>query len=155
MLVRASAAESLASYQDATILPELEQVLQDPREEVDVQVYAARSFGLLADAASRPALDALIAVGRKEPQLRAALLAAGYRLGAQQYLDPLLDLLTRANETESWALLNTVQDLVESDPPSTLAADSARIRAALRTMVLRWPLTSKQVQEIEGQLPTP
>lgn len=154
-LVRASAAESLGNYQDATILAELEQVLQNPREEIEVQVYAARSFGKLAGAAYRPALDALIAGGSKEPRLRAALLAAGYRLGAQQYLDPLLDLLTRANEPESWALLNELQDLVEDSQLATLAADSARVRAALQTTALRWPLTAQQVREIEGQLPTP
>jgi HEAT repeat protein len=154
-LVRASAAEALGNYQDSTLLPELEQVLHDRQEEIEVQVYAARSLGQLANATYRPILDALIAGGRKEPQIRAALLAAGYRLGGQQYLDPLLDLLKRANEAESWFLLNEMQGLVEGNQPPTLAADSSRIRAALQTMVLRWPLTAKQVKAIEDQLPPP
>jgi HEAT repeat protein len=154
-LVRASAAEALGNYQDATILPELEQVLHDQQEEAEVQVYAARSLGQVADAAYRPTLDALIAGSRREPQVRAALLAAGYRLGGRQYLDPLLDLLEHANEPESWALLNEVQDLVEGSQQPTLAADGPRIRAALQTTAMRWPLTAKQVQEIGGQLPPP
>jgi HEAT repeat protein len=154
-IVRASAAEALGNYQDATILPELDQVLHDQQEEAEVQAYAARSLGRIADAAYRPTLDALITGGSTEPQVRAALLAAGYRLGGQQYLDPLLDLLEHASEPESWALLTEVQDLVEENQPSTLLADNTRIRAALQTTATRWPLTAKHVQEIADQLPPP
>lgn len=154
-LVRASAAESLGSYQDATILAELEQVLRNAQEEADVQTYAARSLGRIGNTAYLLTLDALIAGGSNEPKVRATLLAAGYRLGGQQYLDPLLDLLQHANESESWTLLNEVQDLVGDSQPPTLAADSGRICAALQTTALRWPLTVQQVQEIESQLPPP
>jgi HEAT repeat protein len=193
-MVRASVAEALGSYLDATVLHELEQVLHDGQEEAEVQAYAARSLfqypqtdrrknsnfaplpalpdmnnintnipkrssdfalGRIADAAYLPTLDGLIAGSSKEPRVRAALLATGYRLGGQQYLDQLLGLLGRANESESWSLLNEVQDLVESSQRSRLVADSTRIRAALRTTALRWPLTAQHVQEIEGQLPPP
>jgi HEAT repeat protein len=154
-IVRASAAEALGSYQDTTVLPEIEQVLHDGQEESEVQAYAARSLGWIADAAYLPTLDNLIAGSSKEPRIRAALLAAGYRLGGQQYLDQLLDLLEHANEPESWSLLNEVQDLVENSQQSRLVADNSRIRAALRTTALRWPLTAQHVQEIEAQLPPP
>lgn len=154
-LVRASAAESLGSYQDATIPAELEQVLRDAQEEADVQTYAARSLGRIGNAAYLPMLDALIAAPGNEPRIRAALLAAGYRLGGQQYLDPLLDLLQHANESNSWALLNEMQDLVEDSQLPTLTADSGRIRAALQTTASRWPLTAQQAREIESQLPPP
>lgn len=153
-LVRASVAEALGNYQDATILPELVQVLQNPQEVAEVLTYAAHSLRQIADAAYCPTVDALIAGGRKDIQVRAALLAAGYQLGGQQYLDPLLDLLRHANEPESWFLLNEVQDLVEAKL-STLSSESARIRAALQTTALRWPLTIQQVHEIESQLPPP
>jgi HEAT repeat protein len=152
-LVRASAAEALGNYQDVTILSDLEQVLRDPQEESAVKVYAARSLGHFATSTYFPTLDTLIATHRQEPGVAAALLATGYRLGGLQYLDPLLALLRNANETESWFLLNEVQDLVEDRKLSTLAADSPRIHAALQTTVLRWPLTSRQVQEIENKLP--
>lgn len=152
-LVRASAAEALGNYPDVTILPDLEQVLRDPQEESEVQVYAARSLGNFADAAYFPTLDNLIATHRQEPGVSAALLATGYRLGGKQYLDPLLTLLLNANEAESWFLLNEVQDLVADVQSSVLAADSQRIHAALQTTALRWPLTSRQVQEIENKLP--
>jgi HEAT repeat protein len=151
-LVRASAAEALGNYQEATILPELEQVLHNPQEKVEVKIYAARSLGRVADAAYCPVLDALIAEKGREPLLLAALQAAGYRLGGQQHLDPLLDLLRYASEPESWSLLNEVQYLVEDSLPPRLVADAPRIRAALRTIALRWPLTAKHVQAIENQL---
>jgi HEAT repeat protein len=151
-LVRASAAEALGNYHDATIIPELEQVLHNPQEKVEVKIYAARSLGRIADAAYRPVLDAMIAEKGREPLVRAALQAAGYRLGGHQYLDGLLDLLQHANEPESWSLLNEVQYLVEDNQQPTLAAGAPRIRAALQTIVLRWPLTAKHVQVIENQL---
>ena len=154
-LVRASAAEALGRYQDITILPALEQVLHNVHEEVEVQVYAARSLGLLTDATYFSTLDGLIAGHRKDPGVYAALLATGYRLGGPQYLDPLLALLRNANEAESWFLLNEVQDLVAAVPSSMLVADSPRIHAALQTMALRWPLTRRQVQEIENTLAQP
>ena len=152
-LVRASAAEALGNYQDVTLLSDLEQVLRDPHEESEVQVYAARSLGNFADATYFPTLDNLIATHRQEPGVSAALLSTGYRLGGAQYLDPLLTLLRNANEAESWFLLNEVQDLVADVQSAVLAADSPRIHSALQTTALRWPLTSRQVQEIEHKLP--
>lgn len=152
-LVRASAAEALGNYQDVSLLPVLEQVLHNPKEETTVQAYAARSMGRIADAAYLPALNAMLAASQQEPQVRAALLAAAYRLGGQQHLDPLLTLLRKASEQESWSLLNEVQDLVEEKQPATLATDSPRIRAALQDVAKRWPLTAQQVNEISQQLP--
>jgi len=153
-LVRSSAAEALGNYQDASILPDLEQVLRDSQEEPTVQTYAAHSLGLIADSAYRPTLDTFI-LQSGEPQVLSALLAASYRLGGQQHLDPLLDLLQRADERESWCLLSDLQDLVERRQPPTLAADAPRIRAALLTLSRRWPLTAQQVQQIVGKLPSP
>lgn len=152
-IVRASAAEALGNYQDATIIPALEQVLRNTQEEAEVQAYAARSLGRTADATYRPALDALIAAGHSQAQVQAALLAAGYRLGGQQHLNPLLNLLRNAGEDESWPLLTEIQDLVEERQPPTLTADSASIRAAIRTVAQRWPLTARYVKEIEQELP--
>ncbi|HEY1354355.1 MAG TPA: HEAT repeat domain-containing protein [Ktedonobacteraceae bacterium] len=150
--VRASAAEALGNYQDASLLPLLEQVLHNPKEEATVRAYAARSLGRIADAAYLPVLNARIAAGQQEPLVSAALLAAAYRLGGQEHLDPLLTLLRKASEEESWSLLNEVQDLVEEKQPATLAIDSPRIRAALEDVAQRWPLTAQQAHAISSVL---
>ncbi|GCE14582.1 HEAT repeat domain-containing protein [Tengunoibacter tsumagoiensis] len=155
-LVRASAAEALGNYQDAALIPELEKVLHNAQEEAEVQVYVARSLGQLADATYLPTLDTLIAQQSWEPQVHAALLAAGYRLGGGSlYLEPLLNLVQHADEEESWSLLNEIQAVVENSPPALLRADGSRIRTALQDVATRWPLTAQQSREIEGQLPQP
>jgi HEAT repeat protein len=150
--VRASAAEALGSYQDMALPLELEQVLYNQHETTEVQVYAARSLGRIIDASHLLMLDSIIARGHKELRVQASLLAAGYRQGRRQYLDELLDWLREANESESCSLLKEIQYLVEDNQCPALLADSMRIRAALQTTALRWPLTARQTQEIGNRL---
>lgn len=150
-IVRASVAEALGAFSDDSILPHLEQVLRDKKEETPVQTYAAASMGEIASPAYRPTLDAFLKRTRAF-NVRSALLAASYRLGGHEHLEPLLAMLEAADEDDATVALQSIQNLTGQKVPPTLLADAPRIREVLETIPQRWPLTGPQVREILANL---
>jgi HEAT repeat protein len=150
-IVRASAAEALANYQDESLVANLEQVLRDNHEESIVKAYAAFAIGLLASPSFRPELDNYIATATT-PDLLSDILAASYRLGEQKYLPSLLNLLKTADEDDIWGILNSIQDLTERRYPPTLLADASQIREALTALEQRNSLYRNHIAQILNNL---
>lgn len=150
-IVRASAAEALANYQDKSLVTKLEQVLRDSEEEPIVQAYAAFAIGLLASPSFRPVLDNYIAAATT-PDVLSDVLIASYRLGGQEHLPSLLDLLRTADEDYIPGILNSIQDLTERRPPPTLPADAPQIREALAALEQHNSLYHSQIAQILDNL---
>lgn len=150
-VVRASAAEALGNYQDESLVTNLEQVLRDNNEEPIVQAYAAFAIGLLASPSFRAELDNYIATAAT-PDVLNNVLAASYRLGGQEHLSSLLDLLQTADEDYVTGILNSIQDLTERRYPPTLLADTQQIREALATLEQRNPLYRGHIAQILNNL---
>lgn len=150
-IVRASVAEALGAFSDEAILSDLELVLQDKNEETAVQAYAASSMGLIAHPTYQPRLVFLLKE-MSASNVRSALLAASYRLGGQEHLEPLLATLQTADEDDTIIALQDIQDLIEQKQPPTLLEDAARIREELERIPQRWPLLRPQVKEILAHL---
>ncbi|MBA2285553.1 MAG: HEAT repeat domain-containing protein [Ktedonobacteraceae bacterium] len=145
-VVRASVAEALGNFADESILGDLEEVLRSEKEEA-VKGYAATSLGLIASPAYQPKLAVLLKRTRAFP-VKNALLAASYRLGGQEHLEPLLAMLQTSDENETVVALQNIQDIVEQKQPPTLSQDAPRIREALEAIPGRFPLEGPQVREI-------
>jgi HEAT repeat protein len=150
-VVRTSAAVALGNYQDESLVTDLEQVLKDSHEESIVRAYAAFAIGLLASPSFRPELDNSIAT-TTTPSVLSDVLAASYRLGGQEHLPALLDLLMTADEEEVWGILSTIQDLTERKCPPTLLADAPQIREALIALEQLYPVCHGQVEQILDNL---
>lgn len=150
-IVRASAAEALAQYQDESLVKILEQVLRDSHEESIVKAYAAFAIGLLASPSFRPILDNYITTATT-PDILSDVLAASYRLGGQQHLPSLLNLLKTTDEDDVWGTLNRIQDLTEQRYPPTLLTDALQIREALTALEQRNPLYRHQIAHILNNL---
>lgn len=147
-LVRASAAETAGDLGNPAVIPGLELALAD--EDDAVRAYAANSLGRLG---TPELLERLNQRERSEqaPRVKAELLAARYRLGAQADLTPLLELLTEANEDDADALLNAVADLALR-PPVAAFEDAAAVRKALHRLADRLPSLRAQVKQITARL---
>ncbi len=150
-VVRASAAEALGNYQDESLVTKLEQVLRDSHEEPMVKAYAALAIGLLASPSFRPELDNYITTATTADVL-SEVLAASYRLGGQEHLPALLNLLKTADEDDVWGILNSIQDLTERRHPPTLLADAPQLREALTAVERRNSLYRGQVEQILNNL---
>jgi HEAT repeat protein len=151
-VVRASAAEALGNYQHEDLVADLEQVLRNEEEEQVVRAYAALSLGLVADPAFRPQLDASIAGSISCLNLQSEILAASYRLGGQEHLSSLLDLLHTSDKDDVPLVLNAIQDLTERKYPPTLLIDAPCIREALNTVDQGVPLWRGHVTQILDNL---
>jgi HEAT repeat protein len=149
--VRASAAEALGSYSNEAVLSDLEQALSD--EDESVRVDAARSIGLIASPAFLPHLLAHIASASTMEE-RLALVAAAYRLGSREHLEELLQMLQRADEDSTIAVLMTLIDLTKAGLrlPPTVRQDVLRLREVLRQLEQRSPFSKAHVQKILHRL---
>lgn len=151
-VVRASAAEALGNYQHEDLVSALEQVLRNEEEEQEVRAYAALSLGLVADPAFRPQLDAFITGSISCLSLQSEILAASYRLGGQEHLSSLLDLLHTSDKNVVPLVLNAIQDLTERKYPPTLLTDAPYIRKALNTLDQDVPLWHGHATQILDNL---
>ena len=144
-LVRASAAEVLGEFGEERALTPMLQALHDPDD--SVRAFAAGSIGLLGTPELLPLLQAQLE-SEETPRVKAELLIAGYRLGKEEDLQQLLDLLTNADEGLATAILNILEDLASRKTPSTLSSDSARINEALLALGQRLPRLRSRAQQI-------
>jgi HEAT repeat protein len=146
-LVRASAAEILGDFGQPRALTVMIQALQDP--DVSVRAYVANSIGLLGAPDLLPILQARLEA-EETPRVKAELLVARYRLGKQQDLQQLFDLLADGDESLAIAILNILDDLARRKTPPTISSDSARINEALIALGERLPaLRPRALQIIE------
>ena len=79
-------------------------------------------------------------------------MAASYRLGGQEHLPALLNLLKTVDKDDVWGVLNSIQNLTEQKFPPTLLADAPQIREALIALEKRNSLVHGQVEQILDNL---
>lgn len=144
-LVRASAAETLGDLQDDRALPDLERAMHD--NDITVRAFAASSIGLLANSRWIPRLQTYLEAEHSS-NVKAELLGALYRLGAIDFLEPLLELLKTADEDLATLILNLMTDFIERKRPPTLSADATRIRNSLAFIAQRFPILRPHVEQI-------
>jgi HEAT repeat protein len=150
-LVRASAAEALGNIGDPSVIPELEQSLEDEMDEV--QLYAAISLGLLATAEFIPRLQRYIAAKADSPRVQEELIIAGYRLGAPNSLQQVLALIKDTKDRdEAGSLLNAIEDITNRKIPLTLRDDAPQLREELDALAQRIPIMNGHVQNIKANL---
>lgn len=144
-LVRASAAESLGDLSDESARTELEAALRDDDE--SVRAYAAGALGML-DAPQLVQIIQARARTEPSPRVKAELYGAAYRLGAEDNLKGLLELLDSADESLAIAILNLLEDLARHKQPPMLAADAPRILGALDRVATRLGSLHPEVDKV-------
>ena len=144
-LVRASAAEVLGEFGEERALTPMLQALHDADD--SVRAFAAASIGLLGTPDLLPLLQAQLE-SEETPRVKAELLSTGYRLGKEEDLQQLLDLLTNADENLATVILNILEDLASRKTPSTVSSDRARINEALLALGQRIPMLGSRAQQI-------
>lgn len=148
-LVRASAAEALAAFDDSRVLSFAHHALDDP--DPTVRAYAVRTIGLKGDGGLLPALKERLEV-EQAFHPRTALLGARYLLGSKEDLGPLLDLLTDADLEESTIVLNVIWDVIEGASTASLVRDASAIRRALVRAEERDPLVGRHADKVVDEL---
>jgi HEAT repeat protein len=148
-LVRASAAEALAAFDDSRVLSIAERALDDP--DPSVRAYAVRVIGLKGDHTLLPRLKQRLDA-EEALQPRAALLGARYLLGSKEDLDLLLDLLRDADVEESTIVLNAIWGVVEAAPAASLVRDGAAIRNALAAAKKRDAVVGRHADKVVKEL---
>lgn len=148
-LVRASAAETLGDLGDKRALVELKVAMHD--EDDAVRAYAANSIGLLGDSEWLPVLSKYIEV-EKSPAVKIDLYGAQYRIGDAKSLTALLQLANSADITYAWNILNTLDDLTDSNAVNISTEDVLSIRTAVKNLAIRIPIVSGDVQQVLDNL---
>ncbi|MGH8324408.1 MAG: HEAT repeat domain-containing protein, partial [Steroidobacteraceae bacterium] len=123
-VVRAASAETLGDLGDVDSVPDLVRALAD--SDPAVRGYAANALGLLGTAEIVPVLERFVAV-EPTPATRGELLGALYRLGGDEALTSLVQLLRTADANFAPNLLNTIEDLISRRQPARLTADASSI----------------------------
>jgi HEAT repeat protein len=151
-LVRVSAAEALANLAevgDLKILEGLEQALSDPIE--PVRAYAACTLGILGTPKIIPKLQNYFEL-EESLDTKAEILAAQYRLGKQNALYPLLELLENADELLVEVILNILGDLADRKTPLILAEDSSIICKSLTKVAPKFFTERYHAEQVITQL---
>jgi HEAT repeat protein len=128
-LVRISAIEALAllaNIADNSVLALMCEIFEDPNEDELVASYAAWAIGVLGTPEFLPILKEYLD-SEESLHIKADLLASRYRLGAHEELDPLLDLLTNADNFFSGIILNLIEGLTKLPDTSYLVTNASRI----------------------------
>lgn len=139
-LVRTSAAEALAAFDDSRVLSFAQGAIDDP--DPTVRANAVRVIGLRGDKASRSMLNERLNT-ETAFQPRAALLGAVWLLGSRKALARLAELLEWADIVQSTIVLNVLWDVISEASTSSIVRDAAAIREALAR--------SKQRDELVGR----
>lgn len=138
--VRSTATEAIGFLNDASLLPELEEVFQKETGAA-IRAHAIRSMGLLASPEYLPKLKYFLSLDAT-PAVQREGFAASYRLGDRTKLEPLLLLLEKTDAKGAWSIIFTIQYLVACRPPASLRSDSSAIRKAVTDFTARLPAFS-------------
>jgi HEAT repeat protein len=158
-LVRASAAEGLGRLGDPQASAVLSRALGD--DAALVRAFAAHSIGLLGATQLLPRLRK-VSEAEGEVIVRAALFNARYRLGEQNALQGLLELLETSTDEEPdiseradiYRMINQLRKLVDQALPAMPAKDSRSVRVALESLVSRFPGLLWLIEDILEKLST-
>ncbi len=153
-VVRATAAEILADLAETgnpEVLVALDLALDDPID--SVRSYAACSIGLLGEASPELLSNLQIYLSSEESlSTKAEILAARYRLGADDDLNKLLELLNDADEHLAGIILNILEDLAERKTPKTFVAKFPKLKEAIIKISTLFPIQKNRADQVVAQL---
>lgn len=144
-LVRATAAEALADIAqvgDDKVLKELEKSLNDDCEAV--RSYSAYAIGLIGSDKYLTIIKDYVAK-EESIKVKAKLFAAAYRLGDENSIKGLLNLLRGKDEESIFVVVNTFKQLAEEIPPKSLTSYAILIEKKLSLTQQRFPSLANEV----------
>ncbi|MGY4103922.1 HEAT repeat domain-containing protein [Nocardia sp. R16R-3T] len=150
-LVRASVAEALGSYPGHGTAALIECV-RDLDEYGAVRRYAIDSLGRTGQL-TRTELSALAAEFGHDEEIGPQVRIVAYRAGDQSQLVEISREAAHMDQEDSARLLNGIEYLLRPPVPPTLSEDSAYIKSILDVVAMRWPLSSRHVEQIADMLP--
>jgi hypothetical protein len=81
-------------------------------------------------------------------RVKAELYGTCYRLGDKEALDPIIKILTKADEEVATPILNLIEDLIGRKQPPTMKSDALRIKNILINLSKRIPIVANHAKAL-------
>jgi HEAT repeat protein len=152
--VRVSAIEALvdlADVGDEEILSLLNLIFNDPNEDEVMAGYAAWAIGLLGTSDLLPTLKEYLA-SEDSQRVKVSLLIARYRLGSQEDISHVLEILRDTDEESAGIILNDLQDLTVGQIPPALIADAPHICEVIEKVSKSFTIERNHAEQVVATL---